>query len=86
MGGCRNYPTNNDSCYPKLFKDYRVQDAYNLDAVDKWIYLKDVLQNNQVCKIGNKFSFGLNFMNMARVELDMDDLTKFVADIFDGSI
>jgi len=86
MGGCRNYPTNSDSCCPKLFKDYRVQDAYNLDAVDKWIYVKDVLQNNQVCKIGNKFSFGLNFMNMARAELDIDNLTKFVADIFDSSI
>jgi len=86
MGGCRNYPTNSDSCWPGPNKDYRVQDAYNLDAVDKCIFVKDVLQNNQVCKIGDKPRFTLNFMNMARAELNMDDLTKFVADIFDSSI
>ena len=43
MGGCKDYPEDGNQCYPVISGNNRFQDAYNLDAIDKWEIVEDVL-------------------------------------------
>ncbi|KAL6628058.1 hypothetical protein U3516DRAFT_740999 [Neocallimastix sp. 'constans'] len=94
MGSCREYPKDGNKCYPLIYDNYRIQDAYNLDADEKWDLVYDIL-TNKIAKIddtNNKFyslpdntPLTFNFMNMARMDTkhnSINDIIKDIGDLF----
>jgi len=70
---CYNYPTDGNKCYSIINENYRVQDAYKLDAMHKAHLVEDVLagnindnDNKKFDDPSNKDVLTLNFMNVSR--------------------